>query len=77
MQLLVSAGAITELELQPSYPIVLNGIKVFTYRADFRYLRDGVRVIEDVKGNPDYLADVFKLKKKVVEAVYGIQLSIV
>ena len=72
----LSCKLISDLELQPSFPIVLNGKKVFTYKADFAYTRDGQRVIEDVKGSPDHLTDVFELKRKVVEAVYNIQLTI-
>ena len=54
----------------------MNGIRCFTYKADFKYIRDGIQVIEDVKGDPDYLTDVFKLKRKVVEAVYGFKLNL-
>ena len=72
-------GHISDLELQPSYTIVLNGKQVCTYRADFKYTRDGQRVVEDVKGttNEKYLDDVFKLKRKLVEAVHGITINIV
>lgn len=73
------AGQIESLELQPSYTIVLNGKSICTYRADFKYIRDGQRVIEDVKGttNEKYLDPVFKLKRKLVEAVHGINIHIV
>lgn len=73
------AGIITDLELQPSYTVVINGEKVCTYRADFKYTRGEQRVIEDVKGttNEKYLDPVFKLKRKLVEAVHGISINIV
>lgn len=75
----LQCGAISDLELQPAYPVVINGKKVVTYRADFKYTRHGQPVIEDVKGttNEKYLDDVFKLKKKLVEAVHGITINIV
>lgn len=61
-------GDITELELQPRFPIVINGVKCFTYVADFKYKRSGVLVVEDVKG---FLTAVYRLKKKLFEALYA------
>ena len=61
-------GEIRDLELQPVYPVVINGLKVCEYRADFRYLdRAGVLVVEDVKGEP---SPEFMLKKRLVEVLY-------
>lgn len=79
LQMQQMGGLITDLELQPKFPIVLNGIKVCEYRADFKYNRGELPVIEDVKGsmNEKYHDPVFKLKKKLVEAVYRISISIV
>jgi len=69
LHLLERAGEISQLEQQPKFPIVVNGIRVCTYVGDFAYLdRDGKRVIEDVKGHK---TDVYRLKKKLVEAVYS------
>lgn len=71
------AGEIAELELQPEYPVQVNDIHVFTYRADFRYRRisDGQRVTEDAKGKETAL---FRLKQRVVEAAYpGVKIEIV
>lgn len=61
--------SITVLEAQPEFPIWINGVKVCTYKADFAYFRDQVRVIEDVKSGPTKTA-VYRLKKKLVEASY-------
>lgn len=73
LKLMIKAGAIIQIELQPKYPIVINGKKVFEYRADFAYqLCSGGRVIEDVKGVKTQL---YKLKKKCVEAQYGITIT--
>lgn len=67
LHLLERAGAISHLEQQPEYPCIVNGDKICTYRADFRYFEGDARVVEDTKGfeTPD-----FKLKKKLVEALY-------
>jgi hypothetical protein len=67
-------GKIEHLELQPSFPVQVKGIAICTYRADFRYIiiSDGgwrQDVVEDVKGLP---TPEYKLKKKLVEAIYQI-----
>tara|TARA_R110000764_G_scaffold232931_1_gene325582 strand:+ start:318 stop:701 length:384 start_codon:yes stop_codon:yes gene_type:complete len=70
------AGEITHLELQPRIRCEINGYKICDYLADFRYINKhvegrngatGCTVIEDVKG---YKTDVYRLKKKLVEALY-------
>lgn len=63
------AGAINRLELQPKYAIIVNGKHVCNYFADFRYREYGREVVEDVKG---VRTDVYKIKKKLVEALYNI-----
>jgi len=73
LRLLERAGEISDLELQPSFTFCYKGETIFTYRADFAY-RDrhtGKRVIEDVKG---VRTAVYRLKKKIVEAEYGIKI---
>jgi hypothetical protein len=67
LHLLQRAGEIRLLEREPAFPVTVNGIKVFTYKADFAYFTDAGRTIEDVKG---VKTPVYKLKKKLVEAYY-------
>lgn len=67
-------GLIENLVLQPVFPIKINGALVTKYIADFQYTRNGETVVEDVKG---VSTDVFKLKRKLVEASYGFRLKIV
>lgn len=71
LTLLQKAGAIGELECQPRFPLVVNGVKVCTYIADFRYrdVKTGQVVIEDVKG---VRTRDFVIKKKLMAAVHGI-----
>lgn len=74
LKLLVRAGTIHDLELQPEFPIVVNGQKICVYRADFAYKGlDGKRTIEDVKSGPTK-TPVYRLKKRLVEAIYGIRI---
>lgn len=70
LKLLVRSGDIHSLELQPRFPIVINGVKVCTYVADFGYAdHTGSPVVEDVKG---VKTPIYRLKAKLVKAVYGI-----
>jgi len=60
-------GEISKLELQPKFACVIDGKKICDYFADFAYFDSTRRVIEDVKGIE---TAVFRLKKKLVEALY-------
>ena len=70
------AGRVRNLELQPRFPIQVNGHKICTYVADFRYEKENKDgeweyIIEDAKGveTPE-----FKLKKKLMKACLGIEI---
>lgn len=67
---------ITDLELQPSYPITIAGKRICKVILDFRYkeLPSRREVIEDVKG---YDTAISKLKRRLVEAAYGIKVVLV
>jgi len=69
-----SQGIIEELTLQPVFRINVHGVKICDYRGDFRYFHNGAEVIEDFKGIE---TPVFKLKKKLVLAVFGKEIRIV
>jgi len=71
LKLLAKQNEIQNLELQPKFPIFINGKRVFEYRADFAYFDGKRRVVEDVKG---YKTQVYKLKAKAAEAYYNIQI---
>lgn len=69
LKLLEQNQFIYGLELQPKFPIHINGQQVCTYVADFRYRKTsgGDDIIEDVKG---FKTPVYSLKKKLFEACY-------
>lgn len=67
-------GEISELELQPRFPLVVNGVKIGTYVGDFRFRQGADRVVVDAKGA---MTPVFRIKMKLVEALHGIKISIV
>lgn len=66
-------GSIGPVEYQPRYAIAVNGVKICDYVADFAYFtKAGVQVVEDVKG---FRTPVYKLKKKLFEAIYKTKLT--
>jgi hypothetical protein len=70
LKLLLDAGKIERLTLQPRYTLYgSDGEKVCTYVADFTYLEDGAWKVEDVKG---VKTAVYRIKKKLMKADYGI-----
>lgn len=73
LKLLQKAGKIKQLTLQPKYPLVVNGVKVCDYIADFEYLVLGKSwpVVEDVKG---MRTTIYRLKKKLMQAIHGIEI---
>lgn len=78
LMLLLRAGDITDLRLQPNLTIIEgwtkpNGerVKPEIYRADFSYILRGRRVYEDVKGTR---TQVYQIKKKQVLDKFGIEI---
>lgn len=70
--LLEKAGEITDLKCQVRFRVEINGKKICTYVADFTYRFKGHLLVEDVKG---YRTPVYKLKRKLMLAVYGIKVE--
>lgn len=73
LQLLVRAGQIHGLRLQPSWDLHVMGVKVARYVADFSYhvWAEGPVVVEDVKG---MRTPMYRLKAKMLKAEYGIEI---
>lgn len=79
----VDAGEISNLQLQPEFLVTINGRKICKYKADFSYfdksaqgpegqcgaliMEGGDLIVEDVKG---FKTDIYRLKKKMVEAAF-------
>lgn len=70
------AGLICNIELQPRYDLIVNGKKCGFYKADFRYEKKntGETVVEDVK-SPATKTPVYMLKRKLVKAIYDIDIQ--
>lgn len=77
LRLQEKAGMITDLETQRSFPIIVNGRKITRYVADFVYRRNGEEVVEDVKGSKQYTTHEFKIKTKLMSAIYGVEIEII
>jgi Protein of unknown function (DUF1064) len=75
LQLLARAGVIADLELQPRWVFMVEGIRIGAYRADFRYrvCRTGATVVEDVKSAATKRARDYPLRKKLLRALFGIE----
>jgi Protein of unknown function (DUF1064) len=72
LKILQRGGMIFDLKLQPEFPLVVNGIKIGKYIADFSYTdQTGRHVVEDVK-SPATRTREFIIKKKLVLALHGI-----
>lgn len=74
LNILQDAGRITSLERQVKFELTTrtaDGLRavVASYFSDFRYIENGKRIVEDVKGNRE---DVYLLKKKWMLAEHGI-----
>jgi hypothetical protein len=71
-------GQITNLTHQPKFSLEINGVKICRYIADAEYVdADGKRVIEDTKGGKATMTAVFRIKRKLMAAILGLEITIV
>lgn len=77
LRLLEKAGRIRDLKCQVTFPLVVNGCKLATYRADFSYYNEnGELVVQDVKGwRGGGAYAMFRLKARLLEATLGIKVQ--
>lgn len=77
LRLLEKAGKIQNLDrqvkfvLQDGFTLKGKRIQPITYIADFTYNRGDEYIVEDCKG---YRTDIYKLKKKMFQYRYGIDI---
>lgn len=73
--LLEKVRRIANLEVHPEFVLVVNGVRICKYIGDFRYLdEDGDTVVEDVKSKPTRLKQGYRLKRKLMLAIHGIEI---
>jgi hypothetical protein len=75
--ILERAGRIRDLELQPRFPMRINDQLVCTYVADFKYFNfDSMQfVVEDVKSEYTRKLPLYRIKYKLMKAIYGITIE--
>jgi hypothetical protein len=73
LKLLQKAGEISGLKvhprilLQPAFKHDGKTERKIEYEADFKYIKNGERIVEDVKG---FATEVYKLKRKLLLYLY-------
>jgi hypothetical protein len=77
--LALRAGQIRHLKMQPRFDLVVEGVKITTYVADFMYEEPGISVggqtwmpvVEDTKPTGDFMDGVAKLKIALFNALHA------
>ncbi len=76
LKLLEKAGRVTLVAVHSPHPIRVQDVFIANYEADFVWEDrvTGQTVVEDVKSPATRKKESYRLKKKLVEAIYGIQI---
>lgn len=81
LMLMLRAGQISELRLQPQFTLheaytTPEGkrVQAIRYQADFSYVRDGQLIVEDVKSKATKTR-VYEIKKKLMREKYGVEIT--
>jgi len=75
LKLLQQAGQVASFERQFTYMLAVNGAKICKYIADFVvYYPDGKKEVWDVKSEITKKHPVYRLKKKLMLAIHGIDI---
>lgn len=67
-------GIITELFRQVTFELDINGKVICRYRADAVYTYQGEMIVEDVKSEITRKHPVYRIKKKMMKAIHGIDI---
>lgn len=65
LEILLRAKEISDLELHPKFDLMVNGVKIGRYTADFRYKKGSDIIVEDVKSRATKTRD-YMLRKKIL-----------
>src|SRR4051812_49148139 len=68
-------GEIKNLCLQVEFKLDVNDQKVASYVCDFMYEENGKMVVEDVKSAATRKISLYRLKKKLMLSIYGIEIK--
>jgi len=77
LQMMERVGAIQDLEVHPRFDLIVAGVKVGVYTADFRYTdcESKKLVVEDVKGGRATITEAYRLRKRIVKALYDVEVT--
>jgi hypothetical protein len=77
LKLLERAGLVSDIQIQPSWDVMIGGQKLCTYTADFSYVckERGRPVIEDVKSDGTQKDAAYRLRKRAAELSFGIKID--
>lgn len=67
-------GMIRGLRRQHRFPIKINGELICTFVADMTYFKAGEFIVEDVKSDVTRKLPVYRLKAKLMKAVWKIEI---
>lgn len=70
-------GEIWNLRLQVKFPVLIDSRRICSYIADFAYEDENGKHVVDVKSSITSKNPTFRLKKKLVEAQYRVEIEIV
>jgi hypothetical protein len=75
----LAAGAIRDLLVHPTFPLVWNDILVYTYTADFSFYRRGSdkKTVEDYKSEYTLSKDTWRIVKKMMIAAYRQRVTVI
>lgn len=76
LRMLEQAGAIHDLFIHEAFPLVVHGQDCGSYISDFTYMTEtGERVVEDVKSAATRKLPTYRLKRKMLWALYGLRIT--
>ena len=75
LKLMELAGEIRDLVLQPKFIFEYRGVRIGSYKGDFKYLliHSPVPIVEDCKSEPTK-TQAYRLRKRMMLAFHGIEL---
>lgn len=74
LELRERAGEIRSLRRQVPYALVVNGVLVCSYVADFVFVEGEATVLEDSKSPVTRKLAAYRIKRKLVQAIYGYEI---
>jgi len=70
-----AAKEISNLRRQVEFACVVNGKFICSWLSDFTYTENGKQVVVDAKSEATRKIAVYRIKKKLVEAIYQVEIE--